>query len=185
MNLDKKLKAFTLVELLVVIAIIWILAFWISQIDFNSLSNKQKIERYTNTIKSNIENVRNKALLGKWIKVWTDLVVPKKWVMDFAKTWSWIIITKALKSDLSILENTDFPMKTWYKIISIKCWKYWENETNYNVTYKTWTINFIWWNISLTGEDCSNTNILLLTIKKVNKTIKIKINTLNWLVETK
>ncbi len=181
-------KAFTLIELMVAISVISILALWVTQIDFNRLNNKQKTEFFTNTIKSNIENVRNKALLGKWI--WADLVVPKEWVMDFAKTWSWIIITKAFDWNWNILENIEFPMKTWFKIVSIKCWKYWEEEIDYNEMTYTWSIIFSWWDMKLITDSSDlcwidESKILMLNINSINDFIKIKIDTLSWLIEVK
>ena len=189
MNLSNWNKAFSLIELLVAISVIWLLALWTTSIDFNRLNNNQKIEIFTNKIKTNIESVRNKALSWKWI--WTDLTVPQKWSIDFSKMWSWTIVTKAIANDSTILDINNFTVKSWYNFSSIKCWKYGQNESDYKEMNNTWTIDFIWWDIKLIINpldiDCwvNESRILLLNVNKISNNIKIKIDTLSWLIQIK
>jgi prepilin-type N-terminal cleavage/methylation domain-containing protein len=188
MNLNYKSNAFTLIELMVAITIISILALWIMNIDFNKLSNRQKLEIYTNNIKTNIENTRNKALLWKAVLSWATLEIPNKWQIDFSKSWSWTIITKAISVDDNILKSDSFQMNWIYSMTSLKCWKYNDTVINYNDITLTWTIEFNWMNLKLSDSntDCdSASKILLFNIKSINNSKTIKIDTLNWLIEIK
>ena len=85
-------NAFTLIELMVVIGIIAILILGSNFLNFNKVSNKQKLDTKTIRIVSQIEEIRNNSLLWKWI--WTELIVPKKYRIDFSTSWSWVISTK-------------------------------------------------------------------------------------------
>ena len=88
---NRSLYWITIIELLVVIAITWILVIWVSQINRGGLSDRQKIAIFINKLVSNIEVVRNNALI--WKGIWLDLVVPQKWKIDFFSSWTWEIIT--------------------------------------------------------------------------------------------
>lgn len=176
--------AFTLIELLVAITIITIMALWVSSLDFNRLSWKQKLEIFTNNVKTNYESIRNNALSWKWI--WNNLDIPKKWKIDFSKSNSWTIIT-SYSNDWTIwntYNNTSF--QNSYQILSIRCLK--NNWTLDNVLNTwTWTIELSWINTTL-WWDCSNNTSKILEITFRNKTYdtkKLEINTLNWLVSTK
>ncbi len=93
-------KAFTLVELMAVIAIVSIIAIWTSRVNFSSLSDRQKLDIFSNIWISNYEHVRNNALL--WKGFWTPLIIPEKWKIDFStqdygtintyyyNSWSWV-----------------------------------------------------------------------------------------------
>ena len=189
MYLLKNKKAFTLIELIIAISLISFVALWATRLNFNNINDKQQIENYTNKIKNNIENIRNKALAWKWI--WADLNIPKKWILEFSKNWSWTIITKALDENWNTLINDTFNVKTWYSFSSIKCWKYWESENNYSELEYTWAIDFIWWDIKLIIDpaeiDCwvNDSKILLINVVWLNNSKRIKIDTLSWLVEIK
>lgn len=56
-------SAFTLVEIIVVIAIIATIGVSVSQLNFNLVNDKKKLERYTYEIVSNLEQIRNDIFL--------------------------------------------------------------------------------------------------------------------------
>jgi prepilin-type N-terminal cleavage/methylation domain-containing protein len=56
-------KAFTLIELLVVIALVSILTLAITNINWNSLNDKQHIDIFSKNIVSSFEEIRNNSLL--------------------------------------------------------------------------------------------------------------------------
>jgi len=62
MNLEKIKKAFTLIELLVWISVMSIIILWVTSIDYNRLSQDQKLDIFTNDVKSNFERIRNNSL---------------------------------------------------------------------------------------------------------------------------
>ncbi len=180
-------KAVTLIELLVWIWIISILALWMSSINFNRLNSKQKLELFTNSIKINYEEIRNNALAWKWI--WTDLEVPKKWKIDYSMNNSWTIITSKLSSnwiDWEIFNGNNWIVfQSGYYISNIKCFKSTWEEENELLSTLTWTIEFEWINIKLWWNCNSGSRILELKIKNKTDEKILKINTLNWLIETK
>jgi len=192
MIIYKNNNAFTLIELMIWITILWILALAISNIDFNRLSNSQKLDIFAWKIKNSYETIRNNALSWKWI--WPNLVVPDKWTIDFSKSNSWTILSKAYSwttnSWTTELYNSQIDIPYDYNISSIKCWEYLQNRTLYNEMTNTWTIEFNWINIKLNTNldincDANKDKILELTIKNKQETKIININTLNWLVEIK
>ena len=177
--------AFTLIELMVVIAIIAILILGSNFLNFNKVSNKQKLDTKTIRIVSQIEEIRNNSLLWKWI--WTELVVPEKYKIDFSTSWSWVIkaqyfswsyIDYNFDKEISFSNNFD-------SISEIKCLELNKNPINSFswTTIWTWTIFIEWSNMSLSWSCDSTTKILELTIKRKADTKKIQINTLNWLIE--
>jgi len=188
MILSKNNKAFTLIELIVWITIMWILAFAISNIDFNRLSNKQKLELFAWKIKTTYETVRNNSLAWRWI--WTNLIIPQKRNINFSKNNSWTILWEAYDETDTLLDSYSLLMPNNIIIESIKCWEYWEDETNYNEMSNTWTIEFRWINIKLNLNSDANCDlikdkILEIDIKDKIERKKIIFNTLNWLVEIK
>jgi prepilin-type N-terminal cleavage/methylation domain-containing protein len=62
-NNYKLTTAFTLIELMITIAIIAIIILSLNNIDFNKMSSNQRLDMFTNSIITNIENIRNNALL--------------------------------------------------------------------------------------------------------------------------
>jgi len=183
-------NAFTLIELMVWISILWILAFWATSINLDRLSSKQELEIFTNNITTNFESVRNYSLSWKWI--WINLDVPSKWKIDYSWNWSWTIITST-SYDWTNWIDTEIINFQWVNYISeIKCWGLNEEESLYNILNSSWTwsIIFDWailkldtiWDINC---DPLIDRILELTVNnKLNSKI-IKINTVNWIIQTK
>lgn len=179
------LKAFTLIELMVVIALIWILIWWANFLSFNNISSKDKLETKVIKIISNIETIRNNALLWKWI--WQNLIVPEKYKIDFSTSWSWKINYYYFSGAISDFVKYNFDKENkldkFESISSIKClkldWSLWTNLT----TSQTWTIIIEWANMTLTWNCDNTTKILELNIKRKQFSKKININTVSWLIK--
>lgn len=179
-------KAFTLIELLVWIAIISILLIWVTSIDYNRLNNKQKLEIFTNNIKTNFENIRNNKLAWKW--VWTDLAVPQKWKIDYSNTSSWTIISSYSLDWTTWFNYKSITFEKWFYISKISCLQLdWTTEDTEITSWTwTWTIEFSWNNVNLSWDCIAITSqILELTVKNNTDSKKLLINTLNWLAEIK
>lgn len=177
-------NAFTLIELLIVILIIAILILGSNFLNFNKVSNKQKLDTKTIQIVSQIEEIRNNALLWKWI--WTDLFVPEKYKIDFSTSWSWIISTQYLSwtyLDYNLFNKRIEFLNDFSSISEVKCLKLDKSLWNSLTNTQTWTIFIKWANMSLSWSCDSTTKILELNIKRKSDTKKIQINTLNWLIE--
>lgn len=58
-------KAFTLIEIMVVIVLLIIFYLWIRSLNFNSKTNEQNLEIFSNKIVSLLENTRNDVLFWK------------------------------------------------------------------------------------------------------------------------
>lgn len=179
-------KAFTLIELLVAITILTIIILGASSLDYNRLSMDQKLEIFTNDIKSDFERIRNNSLSWKWILSWATLEIPKKWTIDYSTSNSWTIISKYYNwTDEIIFNNTIFPPK--YYIFEVNClelnWTPWVNSPL--TLAETGSIIFEWSNITLDWSCDSSTKILELNIKNNTDSKNIQINTLNWLVQIK
>lgn len=192
---------FTLIELLVVMAIVWIISLWASNINFNYQLNKQNSIRFTNSILTNIEWVRNDALFGRWVlNSWTppSIVHPENWTINIVKsTWIgdiWNINAKYYTTDPdnpdNLIENNlwsfevDFISKNNAKIENIYCdiasW------TNIKDSLNAINIKFIWDKITLIDDDwnCENKSILEIEAKYAGYSNVIKLNTITGTIET-
>jgi len=184
----KNFNAFTLIELMVVISIIAILILGSNFLSFNKVSNKQKLETKIIRINSHFEEIRNNALLWKWI--WTNLFVPKKYKIEFSTTWSWVIKNTYLSwgnyLDYTLFDKNIHFSDKFDSISKISCLKLdWTETSNIfsDSTIWTWIILIEWANMTLTWWCDDNEKILEVEIKRKNDTKKIQINTLNWLIE--
>jgi prepilin-type N-terminal cleavage/methylation domain-containing protein len=185
MNSPKIKNAFTLIELMVWITIIAIILLWSSNLDFNRLNTKQKLDIFTNNIKSNFETIRNSSLLWKWI--WTDLSLPDKWKIEYSTSNSWTIVNSTYSWSRSELDN-NLIFKPGFSISNIKCLQLdWITQNKDLSTSWTWIIEFIWSEMKFIW-DCTEhitSKILELKVKNKSETKILQINTLNWLVEIK
>lgn len=179
-SFKKNTTGFTLIELMVVIAIIAFMALAITQIDFNRMSDNQRVDLFTNEIVSKLETIRNNALIGKW--VWVNIETPDLWNIQVDDTGSgsitssyrvWVISTNY--PELSVNPSA------WYDISEIKCLQL--DGTSEDVV---WTIT-----LPINGNKfegllwCSNTNYKVLEFTAGYKSFEntISINTLSWLIE--
>ncbi|MDD2871604.1 MAG: prepilin-type N-terminal cleavage/methylation domain-containing protein [Candidatus Gracilibacteria bacterium] len=189
MNFIKARNAFTLAELMVGITIISILAIGVSNINFNRLNTKQKLEIFTNNIKTDFETIRNNALSGKGIGA--NLDVPQKWKIDYSMNNSGTIISSKFDGTNWLIEkNLDFP--TNYTISSIKCGKLNEAESFYDDLTVGGTGTIIFEGVKLSFDKSGDSNCELNADKILEFTINdnidkktIIINTLNGLIDTK
>ena len=133
------------------------MALAISNIDFNRLSSKQKLDIFVWKVKTTFEDIRNNALL--WKAVWNNLEVPSKWKIHFSTNNSWTILSEAFDKNGSIISSTNLFFQKDIEINKIKCWELFEDETSYWTLANTWTIEFNWINISLdVNWDTTNCN---------------------------
>lgn len=176
-----KIFWFTLIELMVVITIIWILALWISNVNFRAMSDGQKLKTYTNNIINNIETIRNNALMWKWVT--SDLIVPPSWKIDFGFSWSWSISTFYSWATWVPYSEFDTNFSDYYSIDSIRCLTLdWTEDNNLSV-WEVWSV-YIKQNILDLSWDCLDTSkILEITTAYKWFTNKFSVNTVNWLVE--
>ena len=179
MNIWKKLKAFTLIEMIIVLLIIGILSIWITNINFNKISWKQKLETFTNKLVSNFETVRNNALLWKWI--WTDLSVPEKWKIEI---WAWWLLISYYSWSWINYEDFSLPIEKFYELYNTRCFDINSDEKEDDNTVWTWSIITEWSNLTLSWCNNSSSKIFKFTIKYQNDSEKnLSINILNWLIE--
>ncbi len=178
MKKDFYLKAFTLIELMVVISIIMIIAIWASNLNLNNLSSIQKLEIFSNSIKTDFESIRNNAMLWKWI--WTDFNTPENWSMSFTAPE-----TIEINSDSNLYKKIRFPED--FTIKQIDCFKLdGITSTNFfNTNSESWIIEFEWSNLRLIWDCNDNSKILKVTLTNKVSTKELWINTLNWLAEIK
>ncbi len=177
-------SAFTLIELLVVIAIISIIALWITKLNFNTISDKQKLKIVATKIISNFETVRWNALM--WKGIWEELNVPDSYRINFSTTWSWSITTQYLSWTLQTYTDI-VPLSFWTnfnEISKFNCLKL--DKTLNTASTSTGVIIIEWGSLTLTGA-CNqpSSKILELEIKRKQWTQTIQINTLNGLISLK
>ena len=172
--------AFTLIELLVVIAIVAIIALGITKLNFNTISDKQKLKIVATKIISNFETVRWNALM--WKGIWTHLDIPESYQINFSTTWSGNIITQYLSWTLQAYTDI-IPLSFWAnfnEVSNIECAKL-DNSTG-SLSGNTGSIIIKWWNLSLTGCTEPSSKKINIEIKRKQYSETIQINTLNWLV---
>lgn len=175
-------KAFTLTELLVIIVIITIITLSVMSIDYSKLTDKQKLDIFTNKVVSSYEWVRNYSLIWKW--VWVNLDLPNTWKIEYWVS-SWWEIVSSYSTWWSFVKYDDFSIlpDNNYSISSIDCVD--RNLTAINTSLvSTWIVLFQWWNISFSWS-CALENVSKLKLN-INFAWNIKpiyINSLNWIVE--
>ena len=176
---------FTLIELLVIIFILWLIATAGSNFNTNTLSDKQKSESFFSKVKTNIETVKNNALIWRWIPDWADIFVPKKWEIKFSTIWSWSITTNyEPDGGGSFVNYSDYsitPMDK-YEIKEIVCVDFQWNTGA--LSWTDWTLSIEWNTLGL--EWCSSSYKILritTTYKHYEKTFDL--NTISWVIEDK
>lgn len=184
--MNKKINnlGFTLIELVVWIAITIIIIMWGLSINFKSISDRQNLEIFTNKIISEIEKVRNYALIWKWIGV--NITVPKIWKIEFNKwwnwTWTWNLITSYSNDGTTWIQENTIDIDKNIIINNIHCISVSWADVNLTTT-QTWIIFFEWWKYLL-WWDClsSYSNIKIETFSRWY-TREIDFNVINWLIK--
>ena len=179
---------YTLIELLVAITIIVFIFLWFRSVNFNSITDKQKLEIYTNKFVSNFEEVRNNSLIWRWWWVSSDVNNPDiatEWKIEFSLANSWSFKTY-YSTWTSYVEFSDYSLAPqdnfWIK--SMQCldlnW-----GINATLTWTSmWIISFKWSSLSLTWwcNQISSKQLRLELFFRWN-TKALNINTVSWLVE--
>ena len=182
----QKKYAFTLIELLVAIAIISIIILWTSNINFNKISDKQKLEWFFYKIKTNIETVANNALIWKAIKFPDNSIsVPRKWKIDFNNSNSGIIQTYYYDWINYNIYNENNITTNNFNSINTSCESF--NEVYNKKLTDTWSIIIEWWKLSFTwSSDClQGQKILKIETKYKNFSKTFTINTISGVIEEK
>lgn len=179
MRRNAMLSAFTLMEVLTVISILSIIALWASRLDFNRLSQTQKIQIELGKIISTFEEVRNNSLIGRWVG--SQLITPSQWQITIENTNSSGSITAEYLSGTSLEPYTSWESPFPFSISDMKCSNL---DTSSQVFTSSGVLVFEWWNISL--EWCSSIDkakILEFTYWVGSNTKRLYINTLSWIVQ--
>lgn len=181
--MKKPKLGFTLLELMVVIALIWVIIIWISKLNFNSLSDKQRLDWFFYKIKTNIETTRNNVLIWKEIKDWANTIVSNKWKIVINNFGSGTLKTYYHNwTNYIAYSDKDITPEKHYSI-SAKCEKL-DNSSEELLT-AVWNIIIEWWNLSFTWWwSCGLTRkILRIEVKYRDKIKNFTINTISWVIE--
>lgn len=174
-----KKNAYSMAELLIAITLVAIIIIAASNINFNYSTDNARVESFKNKITSEIETVRTNDLVWKWI--WTNLIVPESWEIDFSSNWSWSVSTyyynpnKTLYNDM-IIENN-------FVINNIIC----EDLNSWTTEANTASIYFEKWKYSLSGSctpsSWSYYSKIKIEIWYKTATWEIVFDTVNWLIK--
>ena len=174
-----KISAFTLIELIVVIAVIWVIALWVTRIDFNRVSDQQRIDIFTNEVASKIETVRNNALIWKW--VWVNVETPDSWEIIASNTWSGSVQTSYdVGGTLTVSNEYSVTPNDLYEITDLNCLQL--DDTTESITWDI-VIDIDGNDMTLSGCSDDNYKILEITTQYKNLSKTVRVNTLSWLVE--
>lgn len=183
MKNNKNINGFTIMELMIAITIIWIIFIWSTNINFKYISDRQKLEIFTNKIISEIERIRNNSLIWKWI--WTTLIVPEKWKIEFNSWWNWTstwnIITSYYNWSIWIQEN-NLKIEKLTNINKVDCIDVSWLVLPLNNT-QTWTIIFEWWKYNLLWDCPSNYSNIEIYTSSLSYTWSINFDVVSWLIK--
>ena len=185
----KNKNAFSLIELVVVIGLITFIALTATSLNFQWLSDKQKLEIFSNRIITQIEAIRNDALVWKNLydktkKIWFEDI--EQWEIAINKTTATLEVTAYPKQkDISEVKEprivTTNKVSTWEKIEALKCnWAWWEKSIDSVKIVFEWTktAKVIW-------EDCNENSILQFELSYSKEKWIIEFDPVSWLVEIK
>lgn len=180
MRIKKPLYAFTIAELMVAVALISIIALWISNLNFNRISNKQKIAIETIKVVSLIENIRNYSLTWRWVGV--NLDHPDYWELVFNTSGS----VKA-QYEFSGIQNYETKnILAPFSLSELRCSNLDRSGIDNSPTSLTLRFN----GDSISIQNCPTTTVPTgkakileadISFDTITKTIRI--NTLTWIVE--
>ena len=164
----KNKNAFSLIELVVVIGLITFIALTATSLNFQWLSDKQKLEIFSNTTK----------------KIWFEDI--EQWEIAINKTTATLEVTAYPKQkDISEVKEprivTTNKVSTWEKIEALKCnWAWWEKSIDSVKIVFEWTktAKVIW-------EDCNENSILQFELSYSKEKWIIEFDPVSWLVEIK
>ena len=185
----KNKNAFSLIELVVVIGLITFIALTATSLNFQWLSDKQKLEIFSNRIITQIEAIRNDALVWKNLydttkKIWFEDI--EQWKIAINKTTATLEVTAyPRQKDISEVKEprivTTNKASVWEKIEALKCnWVWWEKSIDSAKIVFEWTktAKVIW-------EDCNENSILQFELSYSKEKWIIEFDPVSWLVEMK
>lgn len=175
--MKKVIKAFTLLEIMIVITLIWIIIIWATNINFNSLSDTQRVDWFFYKIKNNIETIKNNVLIWREVYHEWNTIVSNKWQIDFNNSWSWSIKTYYYDHFDNKKSYSDYNItpESFYKIKVSNNWNIIEDSKN------VWLI-INWRNLSLTWITTNN-KVLEIETRYKDKVKIFTINTISWIIE--
>lgn len=171
-------KAFTLIEIMVVIILIMIFYLWIRNLNFNSKTNEQNLEIFSNKIISLLENTRNDVLFWKikegstnFEKTMVEEILVDK---NINKIWN-IVPSKKEKIEKIYCNKDQTKTIDWnpqkFKIVFLnnKIWVFSETTTD----FERWELK------------CNNIFLSQLNILVSFNWVKfeIEIDTVSWLIK--
>ena len=185
----KNKNAFSLIELVVVIGLITFIALTATSLNFQWLSDKQKLEIFSNRIITQIEAIRNDALVWKNLYDTTKKIlfeVIEQWEIAINKTIATLEVTAyPRQKDISEVKEprivTTNKASAWEKIEALKCnWAWWEKSIDSAKIVFEWTktAKVIW-------EDCNENSILQFELSYSKEKWIIEFDPVSWLVEIK
>lgn len=175
----KEKKAFTLVELMVVMAVIVLIALSFNTTNLTKLTDRQKIQIFTNKLITNIESLRNSSLIWKW----ADSNLTSTYLTEITLTdaWSWSLIVKYNTwATSTLINNSEFSLTPWisYSIKEIRCLRI-DNSDDWVTA--SWVVSIVWANLSLSWCPVTSRK-LKITTKFLDNEQDFTINVVNWLV---
>ncbi len=189
--MKKTKKAFTIIELLIVLIII-LLIFSISSFNFFGMSDRQKLEIFTNKIISKVEEVRNNALVWKSVNLkWSWIFIPDAWKIEIKDSISKTSYCPKLNKDDN--KSCDWDWK-FYNKINLASLDKWKIEKKLCLDWGSFKekslieIIFIWkeWYL-FCGNGLSSVesyNLKIIT-KNNSKKFQIDFDSVNTLIESK
>jgi hypothetical protein len=137
---------------------------------------------FSNDVYSNIEKIRNNAILWKWIWSWT-FVYPDKWIIKISTWWTSWTIRWYFSSWWILQDYSDFKVNfinQYSKISKLICYDI--KKTNPNI-HSNIDIEITWNAISLSWCTIPNNKILDIETNYKNFKKIVRINTINWIIE--
>ncbi len=175
-------KGFTLVELLVVIVIISILILWSLRINLSRLSQKQETGIELIQIMNVLEEIRDNALIGRW--VWVNLENPDSWKIEVSSN-NWGII-----ESFTTIWSTDTPYANWTwsakknrEILDLECRNFDESDISPLSGVVILTFDGSEIDINATGCTPEEQKILFIRYGNANISETLTLNTLTWVIE--
>jgi hypothetical protein len=144
------------------------------------MSSNQRLDMFTNSIITNIENIRNNALLWRWVK--KELQHPDKWVINYSSDE--INTQYSISWNLQDYSSIAFPNN--FKIKKMECLDFNNSIDNTLLSTDIATIEFDWIKIIITWW-CDSTitkKLKFFTTNSIKERV-ITFNSINWLIEVK
>lgn len=173
------IHGFTVGELMVWIALISILGVWISQINFNRLSNQQNSEIELVKITSIIQWVRNNALIGK--AVWENLDSPDNWFVTIDTTGSWTI-SSGWNIGAGSGVYASWNQRAPYSIQNLRCQRL--DGVNDTWSNPVITVTYVWSQASISGCNDSSYKKVVFDLFTNDVSKEVSINAVTWIVKT-